>query len=93
MLTGTVISSDLSARGNVVFHAGDEVTEHNFGEDRFRKLVSEGLIKCEQVEVPEELQPNRLAAERVEPLLDQTANDGIANLLEDSVFGSKKKKK
>ena len=58
MRTATVIVTDLGARGNKIFHSGDTVTENNFPEGNFDKLIAGGYIKENVVEVEEVKKPS-----------------------------------
>lgn len=53
MLTGTVKSLAITGRGKKIYRSGDPVTEENFPEGNFKKLVSDGhIILGESVKNP-----------------------------------------
>lgn len=93
MLTGTVIVSDLSGLGNRIFRSGESVTEDNFGEIRFSRLVLEGYIKSDDVPVEvadtvQKIEPDKLPDSESAP-----PTTTIDSLLDKSDFGNRRKRK
>lgn len=93
MKTGIVKALALSGKANKVFRSGDAVKESNFPEGNWSKLVQEGFITEDVVEVAESnddtsttLSVTETATENVKPAFDDISKkEIIAKLKEKGV--------
>ena len=86
MKTGIVKALALSGKANKVFRSGDAVKESNFPEGNWSKLVQEGFITEDVVEVAEKTAADNSgssSSENIKPAFDDISKKEIIAKLKD----------